>query len=65
MQAAPASFNALAAFKSGYIYGITTNPSNLTKLPHPISLARRAILTASFAFLAPDVLGNKVTLSGM
>ena len=39
--------------------------STLTKSPHPNSRARRAIRTASSAFLAPDVLGSKVTPLGI
>ena len=34
-------------------------------IPQPVSRARRAILTASSAFLAPDVFGSSVTLSGI
>ena len=89
-QAAPAFTKSLAAFKSGYIYGITTNPSfarisvalivswlsgrryllsriisTFTKFPQPSSLAKRAILTASCAFLAPEVFGKRVTPSGI
>ena len=88
--AAPALTRSLAVYKSGYIYGSTTNPSFarisvaltvstlsgrryllsfiisiLTKSPHPNSLAILAILTASSAFLAPEVLGSSVTPSGI
>ena len=90
MEAAPALTKSLAAFKSGYIYGITIKPSFarisvalivsqlsgsrylesciisiLTKSPQPISRARRAMRTASSAFLAPDVFGSSVTPSGI
>ena len=39
--------------------------SIFTKSPHPISRLSLAILTASSAFLAPEVLGRRVTPFGM
>ena len=88
--AAPALTRSRAVYRSGYMYGSTTNPSfasisvaftvstlsgsryllsfiisTFTKSPHPSSLAMRAMRTASFASLAPEVFGSNVTLSGI
>ena len=39
--------------------------SILIQFPQPIAFANLAILTASSAFLAPEVLGSKITPSGI
>ena len=50
---------------SGSRYLLSFIISTFTKSPHPSSLAMRAMRTASFASLAPEVFGSNVTLSGI
>ena len=50
---------------SGRRYFVSRIISILTKSPQPSSRAIRAMRTASFAFLAPDVFGKSVTPFGI